>query len=1599
MLLGVNGYPFSWTEAFQTRWDRVRTDPTVTTVGSTIERHWRRLDYFYKYCLTRNSAYIPTTWFVGLLTTGWNGQICGTKPFQATITAAGSDAFLINFQQSVTRISEDGRSLDGVIALLQEGNAISFQGTLPAELVAGNTYYIVNVTQTIMAQGVTSSYGSYRLRDTNTHFATKGLFGFYDLVVNTGSNQRYPLRGIDPADDTILFLDSDRVFAGSGVAYKIIRYTFKISETLGGSPITFANGGNAQFQPGGVTYYYPAHCDWGGEPPNENNGNGIGLDNLRDTMLYGAHKYAIYFDDIPTAQKLIINDVYYNLFVAMTNGSTQPSLGGGDYDNWHYSWLAITIFALTIEDEFPTIYSNIVNHQWYINMTNDLASRFSSLTYYGGRFPDSMQAMTLGTNYDPSEAVDLIQYFVWIDNFRGYQQFPELYTIMIPKMGEFLKNYFTSIYAGYLGNIFQYSDNQNIQNASANTYTHIAILADLNNDPDLWYMWDVYDTYSSIKYHQGSIPYTPYENPYATRTTKSVYDSRTNIHRNDNIRAVTFYHSSFKPDCSAFYCAHLSDTGSDHNPFNTDIGLWRKREKCIDWAIGYVSYEYHWSSNCLIPFGVYDLACKPHRTTYRHGTNWVYTKGTKSSANAALIHNFDSNIADGIGGGSGNINEQTRHIFYIHASNGADHIVIFDTLETPPAIAGTATRTMGITGETATDVPNGVRGVEGFRTPGLLTKMKACRYRHQFNWFVPCRPTQSGNSWTWFGNTLGGFSGTPPPGDVNNTGPFVTYTAGSQKVTLTTFVNNYTSGVYDGNAFQGQSDTYPPMGSVGNQVYGAMGFFLRIVPENEQFGRFNWLHAYHVRDTADPNVTYTQLGTDGLRINAADTIEVNFNPFSLTINGVSQTAVSDSSSSSCCSYSSSSSCRSSSSSCRSSSSSCSSSSCRSSSCSSSCSSCRSSSSSCSSSSSRSSSSSSRSSSSSSSSCRSSSSSSRSSSSSSRSSSSSSRSSSSSSKAPSIIVVDAFSSTTGTGAGPFTRTHTIGASDFGQYLLVGVTAINPGTIAGVAWGSTPLTLAVSRTANIFANHVAQIWYLKNPTPGANTVTVSTNGSTQGIGISVLSLFRTNQAAPEVVGGNSGDGGSIQTTIAPISNQAFIFDCVTGLFSNSSWTPTVSGQVETMDTNINQAGGHASSYYFAANIASYTMGWQYNSGGQGIAQAVVVISNYQLVSSSSSSSCRSSSSSSSRSSSSSSSSSKFDISSSSSCRSSSSSSCRSSSSSSSSLSSSSSSQLPTGSAIVVDSTANEELSNASAVSYEVTVGGGANRMLIVTAGAAKAPAASYTVSSVKFNELPLTLHSSAVGQNVNSSVWYLINPPVGAYIVTVTFRGLADTVVSGAISLRGVRQGVPPLSSSLTGVGTTASLPVTTLDTDSIIIDATAFNDANFEAFPGGQQVSFCSTGLFMHLNSSYKYQSSAGATTMRWTTTKPGGAEFAISSIFLSIPITASSSSSCSSSSSSSLSGGLDDIELDWMTTSSSSSCRSSSSQSCSSSSCSSSSSSRSSSSSSSKCSSSSSSSSCRSSSSSSSQCSSSSSSSILCSSSSSSYGWTDRVENTQTRDS
>lgn len=182
--------------------------------------------------------------------------------------------------------------------------------------------------------------------------------------------------------------------------------------------------------------------------------------------------------------------------------------------------------------------------------------------------------------------------------------------------------------------------------------------------------------------------------------------------------------------------------------------------------------------------------------------------------------------------------------------------------------------------------------------------------------------------------------------------------------------------------------------------------------------------------------------------------------------------------------------------------------------------------------------------------------------------------------------------------------------------------------------------------------------------------------------------------------------------------------------------------------------------------------------------------------------------------------------------------------------------------------------TSLSWTHTIGGGADRVLVVGVAVEDASTADANVTSVTFNGVALTAvpNSKRSGGGtgiIQTQLFYLLNANLGAAgarTVTITMQGPVDGIVGGATSLAGASQSAP--QSVTTNVDTSGadsiSTSITTTSANAWVVDVVGSGNSGSFTAGSGQTERWDVAASGMTGASSTKAVATASATTMSWS---------------------------------------------------------------------------------------------------------------------------------------
>ena len=154
------------------------------------------------------------------------------------------------------------------------------------------------------------------------------------------------------------------------------------------------------------------------------------------------------------------------------------------------------------------------------------------------------------------------------------------------------------------------------------------------------------------------------------------------------------------------------------------------------------------------------------------------------------------------------------------------------------------------------------------------------------------------------------------------------------------------------------------------------------------------------------------------------------------------------------------------------------------------------------------------------------------------------------------------------------------------------------------------------------------------------------------------------------------------------------------------------------------------------------------------------------------------------------------------------------------------------VVWDSVGTGSGAEDSVVTWNHTIGSGANRLLVVAAGAESRISGGLAVESVTYNSVPLTkaiAQPVGTGPSDNLELWYMLEanlPGAGTYEVRVEFVDTASLGLGGgSMSFSNAKQTAPEATTSKQATGSLASIrtTITTVTDSALIVDAVLHGD--------------------------------------------------------------------------------------------------------------------------------------------------------------------------------
>jgi pectate lyase len=182
--------------------------------------------------------------------------------------------------------------------------------------------------------------------------------------------------------------------------------------------------------------------------------------------------------------------------------------------------------------------------------------------------------------------------------------------------------------------------------------------------------------------------------------------------------------------------------------------------------------------------------------------------------------------------------------------------------------------------------------------------------------------------------------------------------------------------------------------------------------------------------------------------------------------------------------------------------------------------------------------------------------------------------------------------------------------------------------------------------------------------------------------------------------------------------------------------------------------------------------------------------------------------------------------------------------------------------------------TSLAWSHTVGGGADRILVVGVAGEDVATADANVTAVSFRGVTLTPVPSSKASGggtglIQTQLFYLLGPGLGAAgtgTVTVTMQGAVDGISAGAVSLTGVNQAAPQSATARTDTSGADSIStsITSPSANSWIVDVVGSGNSGSFTAASGQTERWDIAASGMTGATSTKALSASGSSTLGWT---------------------------------------------------------------------------------------------------------------------------------------
>jgi hypothetical protein len=183
-----------------------------------------------------------------------------------------------------------------------------------------------------------------------------------------------------------------------------------------------------------------------------------------------------------------------------------------------------------------------------------------------------------------------------------------------------------------------------------------------------------------------------------------------------------------------------------------------------------------------------------------------------------------------------------------------------------------------------------------------------------------------------------------------------------------------------------------------------------------------------------------------------------------------------------------------------------------------------------------------------------------------------------------LAVDAISNSGAkTSSSGYTWSHTCTGTNLVLIVCVTSGSTTPQVVTGITYNSVALTQAV--TAAI-ANARSDIWYLKNPSTGANTISVTLAGTATRTGGAAVSFTGADQSNPIHKSNSDASSGTPSVSVTTTVENTYL---VASLYHGNETTATGGGQTSICLLTFGGNDAYGASYKALAAATSGTMSY--------------------------------------------------------------------------------------------------------------------------------------------------------------------------------------------------------------------------------------------------------------------------------------------------------------------------------------------------------------------------------------------------------------------------